>query len=177
MFLTGAVQLVVLAVVMIAAAVSMLRRSRVVPTGSHETIRAESPRMLVLIPVALGVGMLTGLVGIGGGFLLVPALVLIAGVPMRQAVGTSLLVIALNSAAGFAGYHDTVAVDWRFLAPFTAVSVVGALVGTALAARVPQAALKRGFAVFLLVMSGFVLYKNRNVLVSPATVSSLPARR
>ena len=119
------------------------------------------------MPIALAVGVLTGLVGIGGGFLVVPALVLLARVPMRQAVGTSLLVIAMNSASGFAGYLGTVDVDWGFLAGFTAAAVVGALVGTALVARVPQAALKRGFALLLLAMGGFVLYKNRGAFSSP----------
>jgi uncharacterized protein len=104
--------------------------------------------------------MLTGLVGIGGGFLVVPALVLLARLPMRQAVGTSLLVIAMNSASGFAGYLGTVPFDWIFLAGFTSAAVAGALVGTALVSRVPQLALKRGFSVLLLVMGAFVLYRN-----------------
>lgn len=128
-FVSGAVQLALLAVVMLAAAVSMLRRTRV------ESDAPASPRPALLVPVALGVGVLTGLVGIGGGFLVVPALVLLARVPMRMAVGTSLLVIAMNSASGFAGYVGTVHVDWGFLAGFTAAAVAGALVGAALVAR------------------------------------------
>jgi uncharacterized protein len=107
---------------------------------------------------------LTGLVGIGGGFLVVPALVLLARVPMRQAVGTSLVVIAMNSASGFAGYLGTVELEWAVLAGFTAIAVAGALAGTALVAHVPQAALKRGFAILLLVVGGFVLHKNRDQL-------------
>ena len=95
---------------------------------------------------------------------MVPALVLLARVPMRQAVGTSLLVIAMNSASGFAGYANRVALDWGFLSEFTAVAVGGAIVGSALASRVPQTALKRGFAVFLLVVGGFVLYRSRSAL-------------
>ena len=157
-FLSGGVQLTLLAVVMLAAAASMLRGHRA--EGEPDA----PPRLGLLVPVALGVGVLTGLVGIGGGFLVVPALVLLARVPMRQAVGTSLLVIAMNSASGFAGYVGTVELDWRFLAGFTAAAVAGALVGTALVARVPQAALKRGFAVFLLAMGGFVLCMNRDAV-------------
>jgi uncharacterized protein len=171
-FLSGAAQLALLAVVMLAAAASMLR-------GGSATVAAESvaaPRLAPLLPVALGVGVLTGLVGIGGGFLVVPALVLLARVPMRQAVGTSLLVIAMNSAAGFAGYLDTVRFDWEFLAGFTAAAVVGALVGTALLTRIPQTALKRGFAVFLLAIGGFVLGKNRDAFRSArASASPSPA--
>jgi uncharacterized membrane protein YfcA len=153
-FLSGGVQLALLAVVMLGAAVSMLR-------GNSRDAESPAPaRLTLLVPVAMGVGLLTGLVGIGGGFLVVPALVLLARVPMRQAVGTSLLVIAMNSASGFVGYLGTVHVDWTFLAGLTGAAVAGALAGTALVSRVPQAALKRGFAVFLLAIGTFVLYKN-----------------
>lgn len=171
--LSGAAQLALLAVVMLAAAGSMLRGG---PRGT-DAAAAAPPRLALLVPVALGVGVLTGLVGIGGGFLVVPALVLLAHVPMRQAVGTSLLVIAMNSASGFAGYLGTVDLDWGFLAGFTGAAVAGALAGTALAARVPQAALKRAFAVFLLAMGGFVLYKNRDAFggVAAATPSTTPS--
>lgn len=172
-FLSGGVQLALLAVVMAAAAGSMLLKR-----GSEAG--AAAPRRALLIPVALGVGVLTGLVGIGGGFLVVPALVLLARVPMREAVGTSLLVIAMNAASGFAGYLGTVTLDWRFLGAFTAASVAGALVGAALASHVPQAALKRGFAVFLLAVGGFVLYENRDVFrtsASSTTPSTAPVTK
>jgi len=155
--MSGAAQLALLALTMLAASISMLRGHRVEPAAGT------SPRATILVPVALGVGLLTGVVGIGGGFLVVPALVLLAGVPMRQAVGTSLLVIALNSASGLAGYLGTVAIDWRFLGGFTAASIVGAIAGTALSARVPQSALRRGFALFLIAIGGFVLYRSREV--------------
>jgi uncharacterized membrane protein YfcA len=168
--LSGATQLALLAIVMLAAAVSMLRSAHV------ESPAGASPRLAVLMPVGFGVGVLTGLVGIGGGFLIVPSLVLLARLPMRQAVGTSLLVIAMNSAAGLAGYLGAVPLDWAFLATFTAVAAVGAVAGTALGVRVPQPALKRGFAVFLLVVGGFVLYRNRGVLhVASLSASSSAA--
>ena len=168
-FLSGAAQLLLLAVVMLAAAGSMLRDTRGTRAEAETTT---PPRLALLAPVALAVGVLTGVVGIGGGFLVVPALVVLANVPMRQAVGTSLLVIAMNSASGFAGYLGTVDLDWAFLAGFTAAAVAGALVVTALVARVPQAALKRGFAVFLLAMGGFVLYKNHDAFQNVASSSS-----
>ncbi|HEX6536469.1 MAG TPA: sulfite exporter TauE/SafE family protein [Gemmatimonadaceae bacterium] len=174
--LSGAVQLALLAVVMLAAAASMLRGGGAGRVPVRDGAPAAPPRIAMLVPIALGVGVLTGLVGIGGGFLVVPALVLLARVPMRQAVGTSLLVIAMNSASGFAGYLGTVRLDWSFLTGFTAAAVAGALVGTALIVRVPQATLKRAFAGFLLVMGGFVLYKNRGAfrgVVAPT--SSSPA--
>ena len=168
---SGTAQLALLAVVMIVAAGSMLRGNRV------EAEAGAPVRLALLVPIALAVGVLTGLVGIGGGFLVVPALVLLARVPMRQAVGTSLLVIAMNSASGFAGHLGTVDVDWPFLAGFTAAAVAGALVGASLVSRVPQAALRRGFAVLLLAMGGFVLVMNRDAFrgiaasVSPSTAA------
>lgn len=171
--LTGTAQLVLLALVMFAAGVSMLRGTT---TAVPDDAPPKAPRLTMLLPVALGVGALTGLVGIGGGFLVVPALVLIAGVPMREAVGTSLVVIAMNSAAGFVGYLGTVTLDWRLLTGFTVSAVLGALAGTALASRVAQAALRRAFALFLLVVGSFVLYQNRGVVhaATPFT-SAAPA--
>jgi uncharacterized membrane protein YfcA len=124
-----------------------------------------------MLLVGLAVGALTGLVGIGGGFLIVPALVVLANVPMKQAVGTSLLVIAMNSTSGFFGYLGKVSIDWQFLLLFTAVAVVGILAGTHLVQFVSQATLKRAFAVFLVLMGTLVLYENRAALM-PARSST-----
>jgi uncharacterized membrane protein YfcA len=106
------------------------------------------------------VGLTTGLVGIGGGFLVVPALVVLGKVPMKQAVGTSLLVIAMNSTAGLAGYLGEVEIAWGFTAMFTAVAIAGILAGTWLIRFVSPVALKRGFAVFLLVIGGLMLLQS-----------------
>lgn len=108
--------------------------------------------------------MLTGLVGVGGGFLIVPALVLLGGLPMRLAVGTSLLIIAAKSVAGFVKYVDVLAadglfVDWTLIGIFAAVGVVGSLIGNRLSQRVPQATLRKGFAGFLVVMGVFILWR------------------
>jgi uncharacterized protein len=156
--LSGATQLVILGVVMLAAAVTMFRSAR----SSGDAQKVDTSRAMpvsLLVPVALAVGVLTGVIGIGGGFLVVPALVLLAHVPMKQAIGTSLLVIAMNSASGFAGYLGHVTVPWTFMLGFTAVAVCGVLAGTWLARFVSQAALKQSFAVFLVVMGGFILYR------------------
>ena len=110
------------------------------------------------------VGVLTGIVGIGGGFLIVPALVLLGRVPVKEAIGTSLLVISMNSASGYLGYVGTVVIPSSFLLGFTAVAVGGILVGTQLVQYVSAGVLKRSFAVFLLVMGGFMLYQNRLVI-------------
>ena len=165
-FFSGTVQLTLLAVVMLAAAASMLR-SRPAPSravGDDAVPSGLSLPIAKILPVGLAVGVLTGIVGIGGGFLIVPALVVLGRVPMKQAVGTSLLVIAMNSASGFAGYFGTVAIPWRFLCAFTAVAIGGILVGTYLVRFVSARALKRGFAVFLLAIGGMMLYQNRGVL-------------
>ncbi|MEO5814278.1 MAG: sulfite exporter TauE/SafE family protein [Gemmatimonadaceae bacterium] len=171
-FVSGVFQLTLLAIVMLAAAISMFRSARRGPTGATAEIDERPMSLALLIPVAIVVGVLTGLVGIGGGFLVVPALVLLGRVPMKKAVGTSLLVIAMNSAAGFAGYIGTVQVPWAFMAGFTAVAIAGILGGTALVRFVSQRALKQAFAVFLLVMGTFILYKNRNTFAgTPAPVT------
>lgn len=165
-FVSGSLQLAMLGAVMLTAAAAMLRS----PRGNDDVV--SPPRNKLMVPVAVGVGMLTGLVGIGGGFLVVPALVLLARVSMRKAVGTSLLVIAMNSASGFLGYVGKVDFDWAFLVRFIAVAVIGAVAGTTLVNRVPQVALKRGFGLFLLVMGGFVLYSNRDAFSATAAIKS-----
>lgn len=171
-FLSGAEQLAILGVVMLAAAVSMLRGR---PEGD-----ASLPRrpFVVILAAAVAVGLLTGLVGIGGGFLAVPALVLLVRTPIKQAVGTSLLVIAMNSAAGFAGYVGQVAIPWGFLTGFTAMATIGVLIGTRMVRHVSQQQLRRAFAVFLFAMAFFVLYQNRAVFrhsgATPRASSNAP---
>jgi len=157
--LSGTMQLAILGLVMLGAALSMFRNGVRSDSGAKHFGHGLVP----LLAIALGVGVLTGIVGIGGGFLIVPALVLLAGVPMKQAIGTSLLVIVMNSAAGFAGYLGRVAVPWGFVAGFTAFAILGVLAGTALVRAVPQGQLKRAFAVFLVAVALFTLYQNRAV--------------
>src|SRR5262249_27961470 len=107
----GPVQLLLLGAIMLAAAVSMLRRTTLEATAT--SVAPETPSFALVVVVALAVGLLTGLVGIGGGFLIVPALVLLARVPMKHAVGTSLVVIAMNSLSGSLGYLGQVDLPWR----------------------------------------------------------------
>jgi len=159
---TGGLQLTLLAVVMLAAAASMFRSPRAEPTS--RTVPPPTLPLITICVVGLLVGVLTGVVGIGGGFLIVPALVLLGQVPVKKAIGTSLLVIAMNSAAGYLGYIGTVTIPSSFLMGFTAVAVGGILVGTHLVRYVSAGVLKRSFAVFLLVMGGFMLYQNRLVI-------------
>lgn len=179
-FVSGATQLTLFAVVMLLAAFFMFRgTSTDVRTDDAAPAAMAMPLGLIVV-AGLAVGVLTGLVGVGGGFLIVPALVLLGKVPMKQAVGTSLVVIAMNSAAGFSGYVGQVEVAWRLMGLFAATAIGGILVGTSLVRFVPQAALRRGFAVFLVAMGSFILYQNRAVLLpgpTPVADARVPAAR
>ena len=165
-FLSGAVQLSLFAVVMLVAAFFMFRDNEP-DDDSKDSFSGGSTRRLLLWLAApgLGVGVLTGLVGVGGGFLIVPALVLIAEVPMEAAVGTSLLIIAMNSFAGFAGYLGQAEMQWALMALFTALAVAGSFAGAYLVRFVPSDALQKAFAVFVVVMAVFILYENRGAFL------------
>jgi uncharacterized protein len=165
-FFSGAAQLIFFAMVMLIAAFFMLRDGNPGENGEDDGSPGAYAGQMVLRLAAPGmaVGILTGLVG--GGFLIVPALVLLAEVPMKAAVGTSLLVIAMNSAAGFAGYLGSVEVRWALVAAFTALAVGGSFAGTYLARFLSGMALKRAFAVFLVLMVVYVLYENRECFLS-----------
>ena len=139
------------ALMMLATAVAMLRgRKDVDPAKAH----AELPVGRVLLDGVV-VGLVTGLVGAGGGFV-VPALALLGGLPMGVAVGTSLLVIAMKSAAGLTGYLATVSIDWTLVGAIT-IAVVGSLIGARLVDRIPADALRKAFGWFVLAMGAFVL--------------------
>ena len=153
---SGRLQLILFALVMLAAAVSMFR------SRGEESLERRTRLVLVLV-IAAAVGLVTGLVGIGGGFLIVPALVVFAGLPMKRAVGTSLLVIAMNCASGFAAYAGEVPIDWPYVGGFTAMAIAGVMVGSQLVDHVPQRALKKSFAVFLVLVGVWILGENLGV--------------
>ncbi len=108
----------------------------------------------------IAVGILTGVVGVGGGFLIVPALVLLSGLPMRQAVGTSLSIVAIKSFAGFAGYAGAVAIDYSLMVNFTAIAIIGSVAGTMISHRLPADLLKRGFGIFLVLVASYIMIKS-----------------
>ncbi|MGQ0639173.1 MAG: sulfite exporter TauE/SafE family protein [Gemmatimonadaceae bacterium] len=110
-----------------------------------------------LIPHALGVGALTALIGAGGGFAIVPALVFIAGVPIKPAVGSSLLIISLNAISGFVGYIGQVPIDWSLIGAFSLTAAVGAIVGTKFIRRVPQRRIRQAFAILILVIGTYLV--------------------
>jgi uncharacterized membrane protein YfcA len=157
-FLEGGTQLTLLALLMFGAAISMFRNASLPDAPAA----IDGDRKLGPMVLALGAftGVLTGLVGIGGGFLLVPALVLLAKVPMHSAVGTSLVVITMNTVAGYLGYLGSVDVPWRIVAMFGGIAAVGVVIGIALLPRFPQATLKRAFAVLLVAVATFILYRS-----------------
>lgn len=150
------------ALMMIATAVAMIRGRR---DGGKATPHGELPIGRV-VAEGVAVGLVTGLVGAGGGFLVVPALALLGGLPMAVAVGTSLVVIAMKSFAGLAGYLATVHIDWTLAALVTAAAVTGSLAGGRLAGRIPETVLRKGFGWFVLVMGGFVLAQQLPVVYS-----------
>lgn len=154
----GTVQLFLFALVMIVAAWMMARPARLT-----DAPRAPRPRAWIVVD-GLAVGVLTGLVGVGGGFMILPALVLLGGLSMHRAIGTSLWIIALTSFSGFAKYVSVLAasglvLDWRLMGLFTAIGSVGSLAGQQLAGRLPQQQLKRAFAVFLVLMGVTIVFR------------------
>jgi uncharacterized membrane protein YfcA len=152
-YIPGTVLLIGFAVMMIATAVAMLRgRKEIAPADPHHRIPV--PKVII---EGLVVGLVTGLVGAGGGFLVVPALALLGGLPMPVAVGTSLVVIAMKSFAGFAGYLNSVSIDWRLAGMVTAAAVIGALLGARLTALVNPDSLRKAFGWFVLLMSSIIL--------------------
>jgi uncharacterized membrane protein YfcA len=157
---SGTFQLALLGVVMLSAGVLMLRDSGAAMADAPPPSRGLR-RVGVLAVAGLGVGLLTGLVGVGGGFMIVPALVLLAGLPMKRAIGTSLLVISLSTLTGAVAYHGQASPDWGAVGLFTALAMAGTLVGTQLARRVPGHRLKRAFGVLVLLLAAFLLYQNR----------------
>ena len=146
------------AIIMFFAALSMLKKKKTVTTDT-DTNSNKKESVLLLIAQTFGVGILIGLVGAGGGFLIIPSLVLFAKLPMRNAVATSLFIIALNSLIGFTGDMETLAINWNFLLGFTCLSVVGIFIGIYLSKYLNEAQLKRGFGYFVLVIALFILSK------------------
>ena len=145
--------MVVFAVLMLAASVSMIKSRNVIA----EKQTKEKPWMLVLYGVLIG--LVTGFLGAGGGFLLIPALVILMKLPMKEAIGTSLLIIALNSLIGFLGDIGRHPIDWKFITTVSAIAIAGIFVGSYFNQRVNSDKLKRGFGWFVLTMGIYIIVK------------------
>lgn len=152
--LDGRTQLMLLAIAMLSAAVAMWFRAK---TTNGLATRQGQRHPIVLVAIGLGVGTLTGVVGIGGGFLIVPALVVAGGLRMREATTASLLVITFSAAAGMAGYLGHVDFAWRIIGPFAAMASAGVVAGGALAGRISQQYLQRSFAAALVLLACYML--------------------
>jgi uncharacterized membrane protein YfcA len=157
---SGIMQLSLFAVVMLLASYLMLK------PVDLENRTSVVPRAVWKISIdGLLVGVITGLVGVGGGFLIVPALVLLGGMAMHRAVATSLFIIALKSYSGFYKYidvldHENLQLDWKTLMIVTGLGIVGSLAGGSIANRVPQKMLQKGFGIFLIVMGIYILSRS-----------------
>ncbi|MDZ4828766.1 MAG: sulfite exporter TauE/SafE family protein [Phycisphaerae bacterium] len=152
-FVSGRAQMILFACIAFAAAIRMLTMRDLAEATLADRRPAWQP-----IVAGLGVGVITGLVGVGGGFLLIPALVVLLGLPMRRAVGTSLAIIAANGLVGFAKHWHTLQatdteIHWNVVALFAALGVVGSIAGTWLSPRLPQRALRLTFAWVLVAVS------------------------
>lgn len=143
------------AVIMFFAALSMLKKRKI----EIATIVEKETSNWVLILQTFCIGIVIGLVGAGGGFLIIPSLVFFAKLPMKKAIGTSLFIIAMNSLIGFIGDIQNLEINWLFLLSFTAISIIGIFLGTFLNKFINENQLKKGFAYFVLIMAFIILYK------------------
>lgn len=149
--------MVFFAIIMVAAALSMIRNKRDIKEEENQELKFNYPMIVLEGGV---VGILTGIVGAGGGFLIIPALVLLARLPMKLAVGTSLFIISIKSMIGFMG--DLQAgreIDWKFLLIFTGLAIAGIFIGGYLSNFISGKQLKKGFGWFVLVMAAYIIIK------------------
>lgn len=153
--------MVFFAIIMLASSVSMIWEKKGKKSengGEQETAPHKFNYPLIVVEGAV-VGLLTGIVGAGGGFLIIPALVLLAKLPMKKAVGTSLMIIAFKSLIGFIGDIQNLELDWQFLGIFTGLSIVGIFLGTYFSNFIEGKQLKKGFGYFMLAMGLFVIWQ------------------
>ncbi|MEA5580589.1 sulfite exporter TauE/SafE family protein [Nodularia harveyana UHCC-0300] len=171
-FITGTLQMLLFAVMMFLAAGLMIRRNAKTTTKKppEKPILELYPQpvckycWLWLVSEGLGVGILTGLVGVGGGFAIIPALVILGNIPMKEAIGTSLLIIAANAVSGFLGYWGTVDLDWNIIGSFIIAASIGTIFGAYLSKYIDGKKLQKYFGYFLLGVAAFILFQNRGIL-------------
>ncbi len=171
--ITGTAQLVLFALIMLLVSILMIRPRQ------NSAGPAKKKWNLKVSLGAAGAGIITGIVGVGGGFLIIPALVLLGGLEMNRAVGTSLVIIALNSFAGFIKHMDVLAahnlaLDWNLMVCFASVGIIGSITGMTFGTRLPQQTLRRAFGVLLIFMAGFVLttqLSHQDKPVEPQSIS------
>ncbi|HNA18137.1 MAG TPA: sulfite exporter TauE/SafE family protein, partial [Ferruginibacter sp.] len=148
--------MVLFAALMLMASVAMIRSKKEPENADAEKTKAAVGKLLLY---GILIGLATGFLGAGGGFLIIPALVLLLHMPMKKAIGTSLLIIALNSLIGFTGDIGHIAIEWKFLLLVAAIAIAGIFIGGALAKKIPGAKLKKAFGWFVLVMGIYIILK------------------
>lgn len=149
--------MLVFAVLMLAASISMIKSKKA--GGAQKPSLSPLLKFGLISIEGLVVGGITGFVGAGGGFLIIPALVVLIGMPMKIAVGTSLFIIAAKSLIGFVGdLQGTAIIDWKLMLTVSAIAIVGLFVGIKFSKRVSESTLKKGFGYFVLVMGAFILF-------------------
>ncbi len=144
-------------IVMLLASISMIRTKN----EEKELLNFKQPYYMTFIQ-GLVIGTVTGIIGAGGGFLYVPALVLWANLPMKKAVGTSLIIVTINSLIGFTGDLQTINIEWLFLLTFSSFTIIGILIGVFVSKYISGKKLKKGFGWFTLAMAFYILYKEIN---------------
>lgn len=146
------------ATLMLAASISMIRSKK---NGKEKAEGKQKFNYPLILAEGVIVGALTGLVGAGGGFLIIPALVMLSNLPMKKAIGTSLLIIALKSLIGFLGdlSQESQIIDWQLLLVVTALAIVGIFIGNSLSKKIEGEKLKKGFGWFVLVMGVYIFLK------------------
>jgi len=148
--------MVLFAILMIVAAIAMIRNGK---HAEPDTVFKKKLNLTKLLLFGIAIGLATGILGAGGGFLLIPTLVLLVGMPMKEAVGTSLLIIALNSLIGFVGDLGHFQINWLFLLTITTIATAGIFIGTAINKKINGANLKKGFGWFLVLMGTYIIVK------------------
>ncbi len=152
-FTKGMSIMIFFAIIMLISSISMIKNKK-----ENENIPTKQAYYKTFIQ-GLIIGTITGLIGAGGGFLYVPALVIWANIPMKKAVGTSLIIVTINSLIGFMGDLQTLEIDWFFLLSFTLISIVGILIGVFLSKFISGKKLKKSFGIFTLIMAIYIIYK------------------
>ena len=162
--------MILFAVLMLLAAISMIK-AKIKSNDIVVTDGNQKPALLKLLLYGMSIGLATGFLGAGGGFLLIPVLVLILKMPMKMAVGTSLLIIALNSLIGFTGDIGHFIIDWKFLITITGIAIVGVFVGGILSKKIDGDRLRKAFGWFILVMGLLIII--RELLFSWGSITSV----
>lgn len=157
LFTPAALMLIFAALMLVIAILMLIKRADIGTVNESSIIKA--------VLAGFVVGLLTGFLGVGGGFLIVPALVLFGGLAMREAIGTSLFVIAINCTTGLIGHLHHHSFDLKLTMLITIIAVAGTLIGTTLSHKVSPEFLRRGFSIFVIIIALFLLAKNYSILL------------